>query len=333
MEITVSYKLKEFEQSSDRDYLEALRIYYEGTPTALKTDTNEISYWLDQYNATFDDKLFIFGFYENKKVIGFAQLVYFKLEKIIVVDYLTIEKKYRGNNNFFQFIGCLKQFINKKRLDYNYIVTEIGYLSNNEIPSVKSAALIRLLKAQNFGVIKSLYYQPRLGEINHESDMKAFLLIYTNSPLKEIKKETFLQIVNTIYYKHYLRWYQSFIDIKDYKNDLDATYRRIENSIEKKKAIQINGIRFEEAEIKEPPKQDHNWIGLVSSLALVIILFAIFVYSQVALQINTISVVSLFLLSLITMVALIAIFMKSKEAARIFDKLLNSFKRISGKIK
>jgi hypothetical protein len=335
MDIDISYKLRAFKDSKSKDYAEALKIYHDSVDPALRTDTDEITYWINNYNKTFDDQFFILGFYENGKVIGFAEMVYFKREKIIVIDYLAIEKKYRGNDNFYSFIGCLKAFIKKNRLDYNYVVTEIGYLSSDLQPSTRSAALIRQLKVQNFGVIKAKYFQPRLGDVNRESDMQAFLLVYENSPIKEIKRETFLQIVDTIYYKHYLRWYRDIdsqytTDIEEYKKELDKTFLKISKSIGQKKTIQINGYRFEEAEIKDPPEKS-NWIGLVSSLALVILLFIIFIFVQIILKVNTPSLIILFLLSLITMLGLLSIFMKSKEAERIFDKLFGFFKRFSSK--
>ncbi len=75
--------------------------------------------------------------------------------------------------------------------------------------------------------------------------MRAILMIYTPVVVKQIKKETFLQIVNAIYFKYFLRWYDEFLDedskIK-YTRSLHALAEKIESELGTKKTIEINGM-------------------------------------------------------------------------------------------
>ena len=43
------FSIKRVIRSSDEEYIEALKIYNETTPVDIKTNTNEITYWLDNY--------------------------------------------------------------------------------------------------------------------------------------------------------------------------------------------------------------------------------------------------------------------------------------------
>ena len=53
-----SYTIKLFENSTSEDFIEALNIYLDEMPSELRTASNEIIYWIDNYNKSFEDKTF-----------------------------------------------------------------------------------------------------------------------------------------------------------------------------------------------------------------------------------------------------------------------------------
>lgn len=206
-----NYTITLFEDSKSEGFVEALNIYLNEMPSELRTSSNEIIYWGDNYNKSFDDTLLVFGFYERDRVIGFAQFLYFKQECFITIDYLVISANYRGNHSFQMIIALLQDFLKEYKYEFNFIVTEVN---------LKNKALLELLKMNGFGEIQSQYFQPSLGINNHESLIEAKLLYFPAFEDKTIKKETYEMIINTLYHKHYIRWYSAFLvdtDLEIYK--------------------------------------------------------------------------------------------------------------------
>ncbi len=274
-----SYELRLFRTSKDKDIAIALQIYTKNIQPIQRTDTNEILFWLDHYNKKFEgDKLYLFGFYSNNTLIGFTQFVYFCSHNILFFDYIVIDELHRKNNTFYELLEFIKCFLEDEGISYNYIIGEVGYLINKLEPNNESKSLIRLLKMAGFGVLKSLYYQPMLGKINTESQLPCILMVYTKSAIKELKKETFLSFIDTIYFRHYYRWYHDFFDSKeqaDYMNNLNSLKHFILKSLEKKITIEINGYQhlYEKGAILNKK----NNLKIFAKGAAVAILFSVFI--------------------------------------------------------
>ncbi|QXV63718.1 hypothetical protein INP83_11420 [Mucilaginibacter sp. 21P] len=239
------YELKRFKNSRHPDLLNALKLYVDYTEPALRTDTKEIMHCLDHWNQDFDDKFYVVGLFLNDKLIGFCEFAYFQVEKLIIVDYLVIHESYRRNNTFYQFIDELRNLISKLRLEFNYIVAEVACYQENLEPPESSKLLIRLLKMSHFGVIKCNYYVPRVGIHDFESEMRSILMVYSANESNQIRKETFFQIVNAIYFKYYQRWHNLFVDDQEkakYTVELKALIEKMEKQLIRKKTIEINGL-------------------------------------------------------------------------------------------
>jgi hypothetical protein len=240
--VKTSYRLKRFSSSRDPDFAAALLIYVRNTPASIRTDTNEITYWLDQFTAKFGDDFYVFGFYRGRELVGYAEAAYLKDERLIAFDYLTIDEAHRRNNVFYEFVDHLKCYLENDHPEYRYAVAEITYGANQQYPSPESSLRTRLFKLQGFKVIRAPYYQPRMMLDDPESEMKADLLIYSTENLENIQTESYLSIVHTIYYKYYLRWDSVVPDPTDaYKAHLDELYSRIKASIGRKRMIAVNG--------------------------------------------------------------------------------------------
>jgi hypothetical protein len=68
--LSAAYRLKRFRTSRDPDFAAALILYARNTAAALRTDTNEITYWLDNFSARFGNPFYVFGFYRNRQLVG-----------------------------------------------------------------------------------------------------------------------------------------------------------------------------------------------------------------------------------------------------------------------
>lgn len=239
------YELKKLTVSNRAELIDALRLYLEYTEPAVRTDTKEIMYCVNNWNDLYEDPFYVFGFYFNGTLIGFAELAYFSQEKFVIVDYLVIHQSYRKNNTFYQFLEDLRLFLQKENLEYSYIVAEVACYHENLEPPESSKLLIRLLKIAHFGVVKCNYYVPRVGMNDYESEMRSIMMIYSLNEVKQIKKETFFQIVNAIYFKYYQRWHNLFADeeeIKRYNSELEELIIRMKKQLDNKKTIELNGL-------------------------------------------------------------------------------------------
>lgn len=212
--LSPQYKIRLFRNSESEGFLEALSIYSKEMSSELRTSSNEIIYWIDNYSKLYEDQLLIFGFYENDKIIGFSQCIYFKKNKFIAIDYFVIASSHRGNHSFHMIVALLKDFFQTHNFEYNFVVTEV---------EAKSKSLVQLLKTNGFGEIKSKYFQPNLGINNYDSLIEAKLLYFPAHEDKEISKNKYKMIIETIYNNHYLRWYSAFLsktDIESYKETI-----------------------------------------------------------------------------------------------------------------
>jgi hypothetical protein len=327
-----TYELVNFRSSKDPEFLKALKLYSENIEPSYRTDSKEIMYWIENYRKKFKDSFYALGFYYNDIMIGFSELAYFVDEKFIIVDYIVIDKNFRRNNTFFEFIHQIKEFLSKENLVFNYIVCEVGCYFENVEPPEASKLIIRLLKQNGFGVVKCRYYAPRLGLTNYESEVIAILMIYGNETIKQIKKETLLLIINSIYYKYYFRWYKVFMNEKEiitYKSMLDSLMLKIEKGLNHKEIIDINGLNnlFPVIPGDFKPNNFKKSVKLLSFLLISIFCIAgvgsATLFVQKYYGINVESQVSIFSFSLVFILLI---------SSLIFEKRMNFFSNLLEKI-
>jgi hypothetical protein len=326
------YELKKFKNSRDPDLVQALKIYTAYTEPALRTDTREIMHWLDKWNVEFDDRFHIVGFYFNNVLIGFSELAYFKQEKFVIVDYFVIDKEFRKNNTFYQFLEEIFIFLDRENYEYSYIIGEVGcYLEKQ--PPESARLLIRLLKMSHFGVLKCNYYVPRLGLHDYESEMRAVMMIYSRNEVSQIKKETFFQIVNAIYYKYYHRWHIEFVDENEkirYSRDLHDLILKMEKELSNKKVIEINGLSsLFPVKIESGNKLERKKIvKLITGIVLFAIAFTLigcaYLLIKSRLGIDSETVSSVFYVSLFVTLFLLALLFENRSNlfSRMIEKLL-----------
>lgn len=268
-------KIKRFIKSDDKDFIKALAIYSKFTPSNIKTDTNDISYWIDKYNKEFEDEFFVFGLYSDEKVVGYIQLVYFKKESFITIDYITIDESYRKLHMFSTFIHLINSYFEQHNYNINFIVAEIEYDEKIKQPLENGKNLIRLLKQHGFGVVKAKYFQPQLGIYNIDSRTSAILMYHSQDEKRYISKEKYLMILKKLYYNHYCRWYKSLLadkEYKEYEEDIDKIYEKLSQT-KIQDSININGYKHifstNTNDISEQPIKN----TFLSSLIIFLLLF------------------------------------------------------------
>jgi hypothetical protein len=229
------FAIRRITKETDSDYIQALRIYNDIIPVETRTNTNEITHWLkkDDVNTLFKTMLFIL--YLDNKVVGFSMMSYLAANKIIVIEYLALELQYRINSVFLSYIGLLQDYLREFDIEVSYYVTDISNKGAGKNIDKESKLFRKLICLEGFGRINTIYYTPPLGLMNHESEFESFLYIKTNDSIKQINRETYLDIVRAIYYDYYYEWYKDFLlkeeYLNDYKQRIDSCFASVKKNI------------------------------------------------------------------------------------------------------
>jgi len=241
-DVSCSYRLKHFRSSRDPDFAAALLVYVRNTAACVRTDTNEITYWLDHFEEATGNPFYVFGVYRDRQLIGFAEAAYLVQERLIALDYVVVDEGHRRNNVFYEFVDQLKRYLERAHPEYRLGIAEVGYGPGQKHPSQENCLVIRLLKLQGFGVIQSVYYQPRLRVDDAESEMQGCLLAYSRPRIDSLRTETYLRIVHALYYSYYLPWKRLNPGaVTKYKEHLDRLYSWVEQSTGQRREIPVNG--------------------------------------------------------------------------------------------
>jgi len=243
----VTYKIRQIKKTDDKDFVTLIRLYNDNINPAIKTSPNEIQYWLDNFDKRpTDDTFWILALYMNNVPIGFSQMIHFFAKKVLFIDYCVIAPNFRGRT-FSEFIYLIRDFFIDKEIEINFYITEAVYYSRDQKPSNNAIKFIRLLKMSGFWVIKAPYSQPELGLGNRESEMKATLMIHMNgrdNDCMSIHKETYLDLIQTIFYDHYIAWYKPFMkndELQIYTQKINLLYKQIQIEMNNKENISLNG--------------------------------------------------------------------------------------------
>jgi hypothetical protein len=209
-------ELKQIKNTNDSDYFEGIKILNKYMTNNTSINSNELTYWIKNYNKKFNNKFYCYVIKKENKVIGWFQFVNF-INKFIHIDYLVIEKEYR-NNKIFKII---KEHLN--RLSCNLIILECGY----EIH--KHDSIVRLYKTFGFKKFNFEYKEPKViidlqnNKINW-IEVPSILMYYGQL----IKID---DILNEIFFNHYLLWYQLYeMNFDDYNLFLIKLKNKLLNS-------------------------------------------------------------------------------------------------------
>jgi len=145
--------LKLIKNSKDSDLLLGINILNKYIPSNLNINSNELVYWIDNYNKEFNDKLYCYIIKYNNIVIGWFQFTHF-IDKFIFIDYFIVEKQYRTNEIMKNIYNLIKNEFNKTKCDS--IILECGLEMNQH------DAIIKLYKKFGFNTFDINYLEPSI---------------------------------------------------------------------------------------------------------------------------------------------------------------------------
>jgi len=227
------FSIKRVMKSTDEGYIEALKIYNETTPVDIKTNTNEITCWLDKTESNSQFELFLFNLYLDGKIIGFAMLSYFINRRVLAYDYLALKDPFRVNVAFFAYISLISNYFSLNCYKIDFYITEISNKNAGKEIDKESMFFQKLLCLEGFGFINAPYRTLPLGVDNHESNYEARLYIKKSGDvMSSINRDTFLNIVKGIYFDYYETWYSVFLNTTDmdyFKKSINLIFKEIED--------------------------------------------------------------------------------------------------------
>lgn len=246
--MTQKYELKPLTSLDDKTFMETMKVYLRVMPADVRTETNEIAYFLKHPIDANGRKMLFFSLQYQKDIIGFAQFAFLPRQKILFMDYLAISAEYKKNSIFYPFFSMLMIYFNDIGLDYDYFITEIGAQNHDRKVDEDSAFLRRVLAMEDFKIIDAEYKQPCLGVQKQCSNIDAHLYLKTSAPLYTITRELYSTLLCEIYYEHYDQWYRNFLtdeEYAQYHQHIETQYRSILESVQNESINLVDCISCE----------------------------------------------------------------------------------------
>lgn len=211
--IESSFSIKLITNPLDKDYLKSLSIYNSTTPVNIKTNSNEITYWITPKNNKF--KIYTFSLFIGDINIGFAMAAYLFDTRNLVIDYIAIDDSYRNNTVFLAFFNLVQIFFQHHKIDINYTLIEISNKNNGADIDRESTFFLKFLCLEEFSKVDHEYISLPLGTNNTESGFSSYLYIRSTDRQNTISKDTFLSFIRNIYYDYYLEWYKPLLSVDE----------------------------------------------------------------------------------------------------------------------
>lgn len=211
--------LKHIIKTNDSDLINGINILYKYIPNNLSVNSNELVYWIDNYNKKFNDKMYCYVIKQDNTIIGWLQFTHF-INNFIFIDYLIVEKKYRKSHIMKNIYSMINNEFEK--LNCKSVILECGLEMNQH------NAIIRLYKIFGFKQYDINYIEPNLNIdlYNKQIDWSEIpsILMYNDNKL-DINN-----VLNIIYFNHYLRWYSFYeFDMSDYVTFLNKSIDKVLN--------------------------------------------------------------------------------------------------------
>ncbi len=272
-----NYRIKLIMTSSDSDYANSVKIYSRVTPSDIRTNTNELTYWLDHNSIGF--KSYFFSLFLNDRNIGLAMCTYLSSVKTVVIEYIAVEDGYRKNNTYLSYLNELRMFISNL-LEVTYFICEISNKNDGIEIDDESKIFKTILSIENFYTVDADYHTLPLGINNEFSSFGAKLMIGSNTNIKTIPKDTYIRIIQSLYFEYYVKWYEPFFSESErlqYNNRIQNIFTNIQNSLdglpEPLQFIEVNKDKIKSAgsiEKLPAPKKKFNH-SLISTLISIVI--------------------------------------------------------------
>jgi hypothetical protein len=233
--------IRSFEYESD-EFHRALSIYTQEVHYQAHTDTNEIIYWMNHASEHPYARLYFCGLYLSTDLIGYAQFAFFKREQLIHVDYLVVAREKRPGKRFNAFAEQLEDFIAAEQLDFTLLTAEVSLVDEDEGSNAYSAKLQRLFRWAGLGELKVSYAQPMLGWGKRHTGVPAKLMLAAPSRITRLNTSRYIEVLTTIYIKHYQAWYKPIYpnDDADYGLYLSVLLNEAKKNLETVKYLEVD---------------------------------------------------------------------------------------------
>ena len=225
------YSIELAKKGDNPNFISALKIYNEVTPLEIKTNPEEITYWIDNINEKF--KLYVFNLYWDNKIIGLGMLTYIPSVKTIIIEYISVEEDYRKNIVYLSYINLFGQYFKKNSLTIDYWLTDINNKNNGQNSDYESQILSVLLDIEGYKKIDAPFLTPELG-ITTIKGVEAYFMIKSFDNIYDISKDSYIAFIDSIYFDYYLEWYTPLLTTKElsiYKRRLNFTYSELQQII------------------------------------------------------------------------------------------------------
>ncbi|MDP4022704.1 hypothetical protein Q8W71_08725 [Methylobacterium sp. NEAU 140] len=298
------------------DFERALTCYVRSTAASERTDTREIAYWREIPVAD-REGIRYFAFKINGDIVGYAQYRYVLSSKIAILDYLCIDPQQESNAAYFSFIELFCNIIEVSHV-VSYITTEINFNIDSETKDEANRYWLRVLELSGFKVAQTKYLLPSLSIEAPLENRLGVLMIRSNEKSPQMSNQTYINIVHSMYFCHYIPWYKPFKkDLSAYQSVLKKELDRVSSSVKKSNFVKLNGSLKHSGLVATEQIEP----SLTGKAIYALVLFGLFFILIVSASIAILSVyfglgsyasILIFLVSLIIFAGLITLFMPSR---------------------
>ncbi|MGP1568676.1 MAG: hypothetical protein ACTTHM_08145 [Peptoanaerobacter stomatis] len=226
------YSIESVKKGDDTNFLKALKIYDNITPVDIKTEPQDIIYWIE--NKVDNFKMYIFNLYCDKELIGLAMTTYLPKVKTLILEYIALENNYRKNVVYLSYLNLIGKFFKESKYSINYWLTDINNKNNGKETDSESKILTILLDIEGYKKIDALFLTPELG-ITDIPGFEAYFMIKSTDDISSLAKNSYQSIIDNIYFDYYLEWYKGVIPTQEefskYKQSLNDSYNKLKKHI------------------------------------------------------------------------------------------------------
>jgi hypothetical protein len=234
--------VRSFRSTKDRDFQKALQIYDAHTHPQVKTDSREISYWLDNNQARKGGTFYVCGLYIGADLVGYAQFMYLATTRLIHFDYFIIDPDRRSAGAFYTFADQMRLFFETEGFEWDFASAEVAKLDVVNGVSQYAERLVRLFRQAGFSEVLADYDQPLLGIEHPDTAVEARLLVLPRVEMPSISKARYLELVSAIYHKHYGTWYSIYPETSAaYELMLETLLANASRRLRDKKELRLRG--------------------------------------------------------------------------------------------
>lgn len=263
------------------ELLDYLEIYIQHLTPQHRTKTRELLQFLREPLP--NQSIIYFGLLRRGVPCGIATLMLYRDSHIAFVDHMAIAQTDRGAGAFFEFCNRIADYLERKRIVFNYLLVEIILDDQPITTGIDALSLIRLTRFLGFKIACLPYFAPDESLPVNREGCKAALAVYAQPERSEINALEFLRIAHVIFFDHYLAWHRKTMtqwEFKAYEDAAREEFARLEDVVQRKGTVRLNGMKnFDLPYILEAQRPKRmNLMGsmvLVAVPATITIVFAI----------------------------------------------------------